>query len=171
MGEVNEVLGDLASALANFRSAWQHAERVGNRHLMGSAAGNMACTLLKRGELESAAEEFEKSINIQIEIKNPRGLAVCYNNLALLYHRQEMWGGAEDSFLRSLEIKRELGDIPGQISTLQNLSQLYQDRGRIPEAVETAELMIRLEREIDHPALYEDSLWLGKLRGQAGAIK
>lgn len=167
LGEVNEVLGDLEVALADYALAWQHAERINLRHLMGTVACNLACTYLKQDKVESAAEEFDKSIAIQEEINNPRGLAACYNNLALLYHRQEMWGEAIAALQRSLAIKRDLGDIPGQIPTLYNLSRLHEQQGDIPKAVEIAELMIHLEQQIDHPALYGDLLRLEKLQNQS----
>lgn len=166
LGEVNEVLGDLELALADYTLALQHAERINLRHLIGTVACNVACIYLKQDNAEGAAEEFDRSIAIHKEINNPQGLASCYNNLALLYLTQERWEDAVAAMERSLAIKQDLGDVPGQISTLYNLSRLYEERENISKAIEVAETMVRLEAEIDHPALYGDLLRLEGLKNQ-----
>lgn len=47
----------------------------------------------------------------------------------LLAHREGRWADAEAWYLRSLELDRELADVPGESSTLGQLARLAQDRG------------------------------------------
>jgi tetratricopeptide (TPR) repeat protein len=166
-GEVNEVLGDLGAARIAFERAWQQGQQLAMRGLMAEAAHGLACVAMKQERYQDAEQLFATSRGLYQEIDNPQGMAVCYNNMAVLCYSQGTLDQAAEFFRSSLCIKQSLGDIPGQIATLQNLVALFERQGDRHAAGDEARNLVQLERQIGHPALTEDLLRLQALIGEA----
>jgi tetratricopeptide (TPR) repeat protein len=96
--------------------------------------------------------------------------AQVYNNLGMVYAEQRDWTKAEESYEKSLEIKRQVGDSLGQARTLVNLVQVYRGRTQLGAAIEASTRAIQLFAAVRHTiGLARAKRTLGRLYVEHGA--
>jgi tetratricopeptide (TPR) repeat protein len=116
--------------------------------------------LHEKGKYQEAVNVAEKALIVAENTYGPNHLnvAVCLNNLALLYDELGKYEEAEPLYRRSLTItRRSLGsEHPDVATTLDNLAGLYDKQGKYFEAEENYTwALIITERALgrDHPRL------------------
>ena len=106
---------------------------------------------------------------------NKRGIARAYNNVGTVYARQGKVDKSLESFTRSLDLKDEIGDIKGKISTYDNMALVfdmleewdkaetfydcsYEIKARLNDVVGMAENLWRKAKLYHEQDRYQDAL-------------
>ncbi|MBK9284090.1 MAG: tetratricopeptide repeat protein [Sphingobacteriaceae bacterium] len=114
-----------------------------------NALNNKGFYYRTKGDLKLAKDYFQKSIKIQFEIQDKKGIAANYNNIAsiLLTNGENMKAMA---FLeKSIAIKKEIGDLKGMANSLLNLASIYDDLGQIPKAIEMLDQSLKIYESLN----------------------
>lgn len=140
LSRFDEALAALGEAEAIFRAAGDQAK-------VASVLANRATVLASRGSRQEARALYEEAVRICREIGNPGAEAQVLNNFAAA-------SGTDDVLLtrallrRSLEIKRELGDLAGEALTRLNLANIARFENRLAEARELTAGALELYRQL-----------------------
>jgi len=110
-----------------------------------SALGRIAWA---RGRLDEAADWFARSLAVEEELGDRRGMAATYDELGIVAHDRRRLGEAANWFARSLAIREELGDQPGMAATYHQLGMVAHDRGRLDEAADWFARSLAVEEEL-----------------------
>ncbi|MEO6997343.1 MAG: tetratricopeptide repeat protein [Terracoccus sp.] len=86
------------------------------------------------------------------------------NNIGVVYHRRREGDTALTHFNQALPIQREVGDRVGEANTRYNIAMTLRADGRLVEAVAQLELVVELERAVQHPDLESDTATLEQVR-------
>ena len=126
--------------------------------------------LYEKGKYQDAVNVAVKALIVAENTYGPDhvNVAVCLNNLALLYDEQGKYAEAEPLYIRSLRITRKsLGpEHPDVATTLNNLAGLYDKQGKYFEAEENYRwALIITERALgpDHPRVTQSLNNLARL--------
>jgi tetratricopeptide (TPR) repeat protein len=68
---------------------------------------------------------YSKELEMEELRLNKKGIARAYNNIGTVYAKQEKIDKALESFQRSIEMKDEIGDIKGKVSTYDNIALIF----------------------------------------------
>ncbi|WXU00844.1 MAG: Photosystem I assembly protein Ycf3 [Catillopecten margaritatus gill symbiont] len=71
-----------------------------------------------------------------------------HNDIGTVEFRSAKYDNAKDSFIKSLEIRQEIGDKAGEGATLNNISQIYNARGDYETALKYLEQSLEIRQEI-----------------------
>jgi tetratricopeptide (TPR) repeat protein len=93
---------------------------------------------LKRRDPGEAVSAFQESLRELDRVHDVFRPAQVHNNLALAYSELRDWARAEASFVTSLELKRQAGDLAGRGLGLENLSRAQAAQGKLEGAIESA---------------------------------
>lgn len=132
-----------------------------------------------RRDFTNAERHFRQSLEFASPIKDPRGSAQIHQLLANAYREQDHRDKAQTELVAAAEcLQRVIASAkpdvtpkepaPGDLKQLRNL---YQQLGRIPEAISIAEQLLKIQ--IDefgptHPLVMESTSVLGGLYGALG---
>lgn len=143
-GNALNIMGVAYLIRSNYEEALKtHIQALKIRETLQDSTGmlesnlNIGNVYYRNGEMAKAAEMYLKALVYGIAIKNLRGQSLIYNNLGN-YHldrwtanqSQEDYGLALDYLQKSLNIKEELKDNRGSVTTLTLLAQLSQKKDR-----------------------------------------
>lgn len=78
-----------------------------------------------------------------------RQLSTSFNNIGMIYQRQQMYKKAEQYLHRSIAIDKEIGDIMGMAHCYNNLGTIKEETGKYDEAVENYEIALQLKLQIN----------------------
>lgn len=90
--------------------------------------------------------------------------AATLNNLGLVYDRIGQPQQALHYYEQALPIRREVGDRAGEAVTRYNLAMVYRGWGEWDRAVAELELVVDLDRQVEHPDLASDTAMLEQVR-------
>ncbi len=76
-----------------------------------------------------------ESLVLAEKLNYKTGIAYAYGNMATNYAKKEDWTKAEDLYLKSIEIKKELGDQLGTSGSSIGLANIYLDQNKTKEAI------------------------------------
>jgi tetratricopeptide (TPR) repeat protein len=97
-------------------------------------AYNSLGTLLLKPAPRDAAKLFRECLSLLDPEKDKLRIAQVLNNLGLASADIQEWQAGEEYYIRSLQIKREAGDLYGEASTLLNVSRVYRAEQKWDEA-------------------------------------
>jgi tetratricopeptide (TPR) repeat protein len=117
--------GDVENASHHLRRALELGTAVGDRLVVASAYNGLG-TLLQKFDPRQAITVLEAGA-ARLEEDAVRRAQVL-NNLGLAYANVGDWAKSQQSFERSLEIKRAAVDLYGQALSLLNVARVYQAR-------------------------------------------
>ncbi len=100
------------------------------------ALNNIAYIEKKRGQINNAITNNEKSLKLSKEIGDKNGVAYSLNNIGVIYYNQGTNDKALEYYGRSLEIREDIGDNSGIASTLINIGTIYFDERNMAKALE-----------------------------------
>lgn len=160
----------LSEALEAFGKSAEIAALDGDKIGEGIALMSMGGTYSESGDMDKAAESYEKSIDI---LRDPRvkivpgglqNLAIASYNLGELFLSNGDLDKAEASFLEARRIFAEENHRPGLSYTLGNLGNLNAQRGQPNAAIAYLKEAIRLlEEDRDYIAASEFQVSLAQL--------
>jgi len=82
---------------------------------------------------KSALSYLEQAERLCIRIKDNVWLALCYNNIGLIYSNKGEWDKALEYYLKSEKIRIEVGDRAGLVSTYFNMGTVYLNKNDTAE--------------------------------------
>ena len=71
--------------------------------------------------IDKAAEQYEKSLEIDRKTGDARGEGIVLMNLGNVFKDRSQYPKAVEYYEKSLELKRKTGDVQGESQTLGNL--------------------------------------------------
>jgi serine phosphatase RsbU (regulator of sigma subunit) len=119
------------------------------KRFLASTYNNSGFYFQSISELDSAILYFEKSLKLQLEIKNNDGASSLYNNIGYIYKQLAKYDLAIDFFNKSLKIKEKINDKKGQAMSLINIGSIYFHQGNYPLALNYFFNSLKIQEEID----------------------
>ena len=103
---------------------------------MGMALNNAGYLATNKGDIPKALEYLHRSLRIQEEIKDKKGVASSLVNIGFIYDGQGDSTKAIEYYQRSLIILEEIKDKEGIANCLNNIGNIYQKQEHIDKALE-----------------------------------
>ena len=109
---------------------------------------------LTAGDLSSALNTFQATLQIAVDTGNRMLEGTTLNNLSQIYDSRGDYDRALEYLEQALAICREVGNRSGEGTTLNNLSQIHRARGDYDRALEYMGQSLAICREIgDRPGM------------------
>ncbi|MDQ3046998.1 MAG: tetratricopeptide repeat protein [Bacteroidota bacterium] len=100
-----------------------------------------------RRDGKKALEFFEKSLKIQQEVGDDKGLAGSLNNIGSIYHQQGDISKALEYYHQSLDIKEKINDKNSVAVSLNNIGNIYADLGNTEKALDYFHRSLKIHEE------------------------
>jgi len=101
---------------------------------MGSAYNTLAGIYQAKGELQTAMANSRKAIEYFRQAGDKRYITNTQGRLASIFLIQGQYSQAKTLILENLASREQLQDVPGQISSLLKLQQVYRKEGNLSQA-------------------------------------
>lgn len=105
------------------------------RRQLASALSNTGFARENQGEIPLALRFYHKSLKIQEDLDDKRGISYSLNNIGTVHYRQGDIPLALDYFHKSLNIQEIIGDKKGVANSLANLGAIYKRQGDTSNAL------------------------------------
>jgi tetratricopeptide (TPR) repeat protein len=136
---INEIIAifltnhpDSALELAKTNESLAHTANFGNIEAEAIRHQGFAQVIL--GNYSEAMVSYNKSLAIFTQLKNEKGQAKIYNNIAVVFKNIGDYPKALEFHYKSLEIKEKLKDKRGIAVSLGNIAILYKNQKRFKES-------------------------------------
>ena len=139
LGMVNELIGDLSTALTHYSQAVEICHKTGDRLAEGVIITNLGKLTSELGNFSEARALLEKALIIREEIQNEEGLAVALKHLGDLFRRTGQYDLALTYYTKAHHINVKIQHKMQTFETLDAFSALYRDLGDYPKARSYAE--------------------------------
>ena len=117
------------------------------RHI-AYAYTNIGSIANMKGDIQRSVAFFQKSLKIQEEITDKKGIAASLINIGVVYNNQGDIPMALDYYHRGLKIQEELKDKKGIAFSLNNIGFIYSSQGDISNALDYYQKGLKLRQEI-----------------------
>jgi signal transduction histidine kinase len=171
-GWADEYDGKYDQATSNYLKMIELAEKYDMEHQKYMAVADLAAVYVSTKQLDKAKRILLDGVNPKnIKVPNEKRNATFYNNLGVIYKRQEKYDSAMLMYKRSLDIKLKLKDEQGIANQKINLAPLLVKLKRYGEA----EKMLKENLEFLKTKDQEGDVWenltnLGGLKIQQGKL-
>ncbi|MCP5107880.1 MAG: tetratricopeptide repeat protein [bacterium] len=118
--------------------------------------------LLRRNMAEMAVKTAREGINF-VSVDRSEIRAGLEHELGYALQFTKNLPKALEHYKNSLEISRETGNRNMEARTTRHMAIMYQEQGRLKEAVEMLRKAVDIEKAINHPKLDEHKRYLEKL--------
>lgn len=136
-------------AIANYRGRPIEAGRYYNRALrtherIGDLDGEsrtligLGALAMISGRLKEARDFFSRSLSIKRRFGYRSAIALTLSNLAQLDHWEGSFRASIRNYEEALEIRIEVDDVVGEVTTRAHLSEVWRLKGELAEALEQA---------------------------------
>jgi tetratricopeptide (TPR) repeat protein len=123
---------------------------------------NIGSVYLQKSEYDPAETYYLKAMSY-LDENDKRGLSSILNNLGIIEKDRGNYQHALDYLTRSIRLRRELGNIAGEVQTLNNLGDLFWKMGETRKALDTLQKVSLMARE--NQLLRSHTIALEKLAG------
>lgn len=124
-----------------------------------------------RGDLNKAARNYARALEIFSAAGNTRGMGTCYNNMANIQRIEGDAANAEKNYKNAIGIAKELGDQHALAMRHNNLAQLYADTDKHAQAEKHFELALAAYEGLhDQKGVAQVKRNMGLLRAKSGKI-
>ncbi|GAB3998547.1 BTAD domain-containing putative transcriptional regulator [Glycomyces albus] len=130
--------GRLDEAEASYRLALELSADDEYGHVRTVTLNGLGVMYADQGRLDAAAEHFAAALRINRATGREASIPANLGNLGMVLLQLGDEDGAEAHLHEGLDAYRRLGNLVGELSILDELSQLHARRGRAAEAVSTA---------------------------------
>ena len=103
-----------------------------------------------RGDYSKAAEYFEKTFDLYLELDYKRGLCIALNNLGLVHMDRGEYDKAISLFEKDARISEEIGHKRGVATAYNNMGDIYYYRGDYRTAIELYMKDYKITEEVGH---------------------
>jgi class 3 adenylate cyclase/Tfp pilus assembly protein PilF len=101
-----------------------------------------------RGSYTKALDYYTESLKIQKQIGDQKGIAICLNNIGLIYVIQSDYPKALDYYQQGLKIEEEMRNPKGIATSLNNIGIIYNDLGNYPKALDYYTRSLKIKEKI-----------------------
>lgn len=127
----------------------EYASRLFYIKYLASSLNNIGYLYNMQGNTTKALEYFQKSLLLQEEINDQKGIAESLNNMGVIYQNQSDIPKALECYHRSLRIQENIKDKSGIASSLNNIGAIYQNQNEVSKALEFFKKSLRIQEEIN----------------------
>jgi len=186
IGMIYNIQGDIPKALEYYNKSLNIREEIDDKQGMATSFNNIgyiynnqASAAKSRQDIvgsdsliNKALEYFNKSLNIQEEIGDKKGMALSFNNIGYIYNIQENIPKALEYYNKSLDIQELIVDKKGMALSFNNIGSLYFKNNNIAQAKTELEKGYNLSKELGYPENIEKCAgWLKKVYEKQGNYK
>jgi len=111
-GELHRLIGDWRKAATLFEELLEDPNLEMSVEV--AVVGSLGIMQMRFGKWQQAETSFQRSLELNREMGNLLGEAMCLSNLGGVYQRRGEWDKAEEAFEESLRLSQELGDRHGE---------------------------------------------------------
>ena len=102
--------GDIEHAKTSYDSAIRIAEKIGYKSILDLCYPILCNLYIYNGEFEQAIHLINRALEFYTISNDMSGLAVCYNDLGLVYHFMDVHYLAQENYKKSSELYQILGN-------------------------------------------------------------
>ncbi|MES2761768.1 MAG: tetratricopeptide repeat protein [Bacteroidota bacterium] len=118
------------------------------KHLAG-ALNNIGFLAQNQGDIPKALEYYLRSLKIEEEIKNKKGIAYSLNNVGSIYKDQGDITKGLEYYHKSLRIREEINDKKGIANALNNIGIIHKNQGDAQKGLEYYHRSLKIQEEIN----------------------
>ncbi|MBI3273094.1 MAG: tetratricopeptide repeat protein, partial [Planctomycetes bacterium] len=141
-------LGRLDEAASAYEESIRRDAARGNRRSVALGKSRLGTVRGEQGRHAEAIAAHVEARDTFAALGEPLTVATAWHQIGIAYHQGRQFDRAEDAYRESLAIKVREKDLPGEASTLHQLSSLYDAMDRVEEAITFArkacDLYVRL---------------------------
>ncbi len=197
LGTIYQQQNDLFKALEYYQKSLIYQVKTDEKYGIANSLSNIGTIYVSQSKItknnyikdsliDLAFKNYHKSLSIQIEMDNKKGMADIYSNIASYYLYKsgslipKAKRNTKDSLINKalffysncLKIREEINDKKGTSNTLFNIANLLNLKGDLSAAKIKAETSMRLAEELGYPILImNSSLLLSDLNSKLGNYK
>jgi len=127
------------------RSAYRAAGDSGYGNLAQVAAGNLGWAYFQFGDDERALEQFLTAEKIAARLENPRYELKWLSTAGYVYRDSGDWARASSSYLRALDLARQINSREDVMNALQDLADLSVSTGKLNDADDYIRWIVRMQ--------------------------
>lgn len=150
VGNINNDLGKVSSALNNFEQAAGIAHEINDKKLLMSALNNLGISYFNLAEFEKALDYYLQNTRLAEELNDEKVLPRAYNNVANVYIRIRNDAKALEYHFKGLKISEKLGDKMLIAGSYNNIGIVYRQMGQKEKALEYYLKTLKLAEELNH---------------------
>ena len=114
-----------------------------------AAINNVGYVYGNYGDMQKQLEYFEKSLKINEELGDKKGLAGAFNSVGYAHKLLGNLKKAIEYYGKSIKIRDEIGDKKGVSSSYLNIGSLYESQGEIDKALEYYQKTLKIQEELN----------------------
>lgn len=153
-GQFQSSIADIYNKSGNFKNAYTYYEagietlkKVNDSASLATLHLNYGDALFNNNELERAAENFEKSLDIFENLDYKEGVAFNWGNLGMVYAQQGKHSLAEENMNKAISIFEEMESFYPISVFLTYIADIYIEKGNILKALSFAGRSLDLAEE------------------------
>lgn len=159
IGNVYYYMDDYKKAIEYYSKALVIIEDLGDKNGISSCYNNIGLVYMDQGKTLpdpnqvrynylKAIEFFTKSLKIDSELEDKKGMSACYANLGTAWLRLDDFDKAISYFMNSLKIDEEIGDKDGIALVLGDMADLKIKQKDYVAAIGFAERSLNIGKEL-----------------------
>lgn len=125
IGITYERMGDHESALKNFFLMYEPAKKTGSKEFLAHYYGNIGGCYQNLSRYKEAKENKEKSLALNRELEDLKGISMDLNGLGLVYNELKLYTKAIEASIESIEIAQKTSDVESEGFAYLNLARAY----------------------------------------------
>jgi len=147
-GVIYDVEGKIDSALIQYKTALNFAEKSGSILIKASILNNIGLLDWNKGNFDSALKNYNQSLKLFEQIDNQNGIANTQSNIGLIYYEIEDYKKAEEYTRLSLENRRKNKDDYGISVSLVNIGRIFDKTKKYNESTKILEEALYYKQKI-----------------------
>lgn len=150
IGLVQNSTGDTRGALKSYQLAEAIYQEHGSRLDKIDIRFNISGLFIALKRYDKAIEILPQIINDRIELDDQEGLALAYSDLGVVYKGVGKFDLAEQNTLKALAYYKRKNEGYHIATQHNNLSDLYNQTGRVDEAIKFGKSCVQLSEKFEH---------------------
>jgi tetratricopeptide (TPR) repeat protein/serine phosphatase RsbU (regulator of sigma subunit) len=139
-------------------------ERYSYLKTLSDALNNIGYSYKFQGDIPTALDYYNKSIEVSKSIDNKKSIAFSLNNIGVIYDIQGDITKSLKYYTDALNMNKNINYKSGIATNLNNIAEVYARQGDIPKALKYYGKSLKIFEEID------DKRWIAILLNNIGAI-
>ncbi|UII34629.1 tetratricopeptide repeat protein [Fulvivirga ulvae] len=136
LGACYQTIGDLNAALRYSHDAYNLYGEIDNKLKQGDVMMNIALIYQGQNNILQAREAFSKTITLQQEIDNLKGLSNTYSGVGVLMHLQKEYDSALYFLGQSLNLADSVQNYHYTIMSTVNIAGVWYDKGDYQKSID-----------------------------------
>jgi signal transduction histidine kinase len=158
IGTIYDQLGDYERANKHFFQALEIEERLESRHEMARTYGLISWCFYHQGNAIQGEHYVKKSLALMKQVKDRAGIAYAQNLYGTLKSSLRDFASALFFYDSALQIRKELGLIIYEASTLENTAYVFEAKGDWQRSLDIHEQVLAIFKQTDSGSRMTTSL-------------